>query len=1148
MNTSNKGASNPIRARLIEKILAEIKSRAEGSSSDRILGDKPSRRLFIGNLSTKKDITTVSSVVTKTSPSIMGIEVLVKKADIEKATITIKAEAAFYYRVFPRLEEQRALHISQEKGTYLPCMDADDDRFKGEVEEAEGFGNQMGIVYQKIRPDPVLITRSLQDLVNKREGELAEANGLVNAAFKVFNGDPRRFRYRAYKGKTRSERTAELVVPEFALKNEEKYNEYLDTWGEKYAIPGWEISLNYKVTDFDNECFKVLFIMENSLEEKKEKQAIDNSLFETGLSIAIKDGKFQPYILDYLRDDYKYDGNIYANGINCSVERISSNEIRTEHLPVFRQDKYRSQEHIKLSFHELSEDPIPVLSNLLSAMEKALSDLRGEFKEKSLTEKGKIKFQEDIAAFELEILRFKNGMEALKKDKGALEAFILMNKSFLNSGKEYHTWRLFQLIFIVMEIPDITGIHGITARSFVEDVDVIYFPTGGGKTEAYLGVVVFAIFYDRLRGKKDGVTAITRFPLRLLSLQQLQRIADIFAQAELLRRAHPVIGQPKYKPFSTGYFVGERNTPNKVYNGATKYSEKLDRISPINEDGGQAEKVKIISKCPFCGKESIKVIGDLENLRIRHVCVNDECKEEIPVYISDEEVYRYLPTFIISTLDKMAVAGWSRYFKNIFGKPNGKCPKHGYFSGDSCIYKKGSYHYPDPYLCTQTTYELVDLFDPIPSIVIQDELHLIRESLGSYDSHYESFISQFALALSNGVKKPKIIASSATMSKFWLQLDQLYLREGHQFPSAGPKLNESFYAYEDSNELSRLIAGIMPHSKTIIFTVLDILRFYSEIIQDIKRDPAKALAWDIGFINQEEVLETIRDYELMLSYNLVKLEGDAITQSIKTMVNPRLSSAGYDEIKYARLTGDVTFSDVKAVLSAVESKNPKEKLDMISATSMISHGVDIDKMNFMVFRGMPRNTAEYIQAYSRVGRRYPGLIFVVFNHTRERDLSYYRYFNKFHEFKDLLVEPVPINRWAKFSILRTLPGIFSAAILNYLPEKINTKSKLYMSKSFSEAYNNRLFTDEDILNFIFDSYKCERGTMEPYFRAIIQEKVKLYINQILQSDKNKYIPFLLSDTPMNSLRDTDVQIEITPTKESYDPMESVSSGSSRSVE
>ncbi len=227
-----------------------------------------------------------------------------------------------------------------------------------------------------------------------------------------------------------------------------------------------------------------------------------------------------------MKDDYKYDGNIFASGINCSIKKISESEIHTEHLPVFEQKKYKSNSSIKITFKELAENPIPVLKNLHSIMENALKELEKDFENRkssnSLTEKGKRTFKDDLDNFKREFERYSTGIKVLEEKNNALEAFILMNKSFLNSSKSFDTWHLFQIVFIVMEVPDIASVHDKSIKNYRDYVDVVYFPTGGGKTEAYLGTVVFTIFYDRLMGKKAGVSAVTRFPLRLLSLQQLQ--------------------------------------------------------------------------------------------------------------------------------------------------------------------------------------------------------------------------------------------------------------------------------------------------------------------------------------------------------------------------------------------------------------------------------------------------------------------------------------------------------------------------------------------------------------------------------------------------------------------------------------------------
>lgn len=1139
----SKGADNLVRGRFAKAVLKKVRRSVDGSLSDRILDEKPSRKIFIGNLSPKKPLSEISSIYSKTAPSSAGLEVLINKKDIETAEIQIRVSGAFYYKVFPRREEQQEIYEQEEAGVYSRDAGGQDEEFEGEESDSSESGYRLRAAYRKIKPEPVEIEVRISDLISADwhgAGAFPEAEHLAAQAKEIFGDDPDRFRRRAHSSSDRRVREEEEIVPKCALQDKESWSAFLNDWGDIIPEPSWGVHLSYRITDYSDDCIKLTLLLENAVEEKREQNDIDNSIFETELSVKPINFAFQDYILEYLRDDYKYEGNIHAAGINCSIVK-EDEVIRIEHMPVFIQKKYKSREPINLEFSSLAKDPIPILIDLHQLMEEEVKRLETEFQNRNdLTPKGRRRFQDDIDQFIAETKRFKCGIERIQTDDKAMEAFSLMNKAFAQSSKGFASWRLFQIVFIVMEIPDILAASGCGSSDTAADVDLIYFPTGGGKTEAYLGLVVFTIFFDRLRGKKEGVSAITRFPLRLLSLQQLQRIADIFAQAEKIRKVHAVIGGKGYAPFSTGYYVGQGNTPNKVYEGGSRYSGVKDEITPINTDPSLREKYKIISCCPFCGKDSVEIRGDTASLRIIHQCTNPECMEEIPVYISDQEVYRYLPTFIIATLDKMATAAWSKEFKSIFGKVSGKCPRHGFVIGEHCLYKKKPYHNDDPNLCTVERYLPANLYDPVPSLIIQDEMHLIRESLGTYDSHYETFLDHYIQELANG-KPIKIIGSSATVMEYWEQIRQLYMKKGHQFPS-----NRSFYAREDEEETARLIAGVMPHNKTVIYAVLDIVKLYYEEIHELKKNPRRALEMNVGFSSEEEVLATLRDYDLGLSYNLVKLEGDAIIQSIRTMVNVDLRKKGIREMETAPMTGDVTFSDVKGVLSTVESETPGSNLDLIVATSMISHGVDIDKMNFMVFRGMPRNMAEYIQAYSRVGRKYPGIIFVVFNPARERDQSYYKYFEKYHEYKDVLVEPVPLNRWAKFAVNRTLPGIFSACVINFLEKSPGVSP--YMSSDFRKAFESRKISINQITDFVLSCYNCKGQDMGPYFEDYIRERVQDYVDQILSTDKNQFIPFVLSDTPMNSLRDMDIPIEISPTRESFDPMKMVSVQYSRRVD
>lgn len=1126
-----------LRERIVKDIfLKDIYERASGKKFEKVYDEKPNKKFFIGNLSPQRDIGVLSKVITKVAPSNLGLEVLIKKQDIEKAKISITPRGAFYYRVFPTLKEQLEFYKSVKEQKFLPPLGTEDEKFRGETRERTASKHRLREVYKKIKFKEIEIVRDIPSLLTTRytgEGDFDEVKQITEEALRKIKSDSHRFFTKTHRTKIGKE--VEMKIQENVLESEEDFENWLRNFGVKEVVPSWDIGLRYKIADF-GEKIKLTVILQNNVKERWEQKSVENSVFESKIELKINGAEFAPYVLDYLKDDYKYDGNIDANGINCAIYKISEKEIHTKHMPVFTQKRNMSKSAEELKFQTLTEKPIETLKKIEKDMEQYLSKLEEEVRSFDKSQKWKDTFKEDIKNFGKELERYKEGIRVLEEDEQALESFKLMNDTFKNCKvKNFVSWYLFQIVFAVMFIPDAVAVYNPKVKNYRDKVDVIYFPTGGGKTEAYLAAVIFTAFFDRLMGKKAGVSAVTKFPLRLLSLQQLQRIADIFAQAELLRRKHPIIGKDDCDCFSTGYYVGADNTPNRLYKEKTDWQDREDYITPILESESEKKRHKIISKCPFCGKDSVEVEGDLDKKRIYLVCKNPDCSESIlPIYISDEEIYRYLPTFIVSTIDKTATAAFQRFFRHIFGQVTHKCPDHGYLSGNECFQKSS---------CTRSTEEFipVDLKNPTPSILIQDEMHLIKESLGSYNAHYESFLDHYIQALTNG-KRMKIIAATATISRYWQQLNELYMREGYQFPSSGPKLTESFYAYE-GEEINRLFVGVMPHNKTIIFTVLDLIRFYSEIIQKYKKNPELLLKEDIGFRDKNEVLEILKDYELMLCYNLVKLEGDAINQSINTMVNPRLKREQFDEINIQSLTGDVTFGDVIETLSIILNSETKKKIDLITATSMISHGVDIDVMNFMVFRGMPRNNAEYIQASSRIGRKYPALSFIVFNHTRERDQSYYLYFAKFHEFKDMLVEPVPINRWAKFSIHRTLPGIFCASILNYFEPKVQKKGhkRLYMTHDFEKVYSAKIITDEEILDFIQKSYKTQDTALSHYFKIFIERKTKIYISQILdKSGKKEYLPFAISDRPMTSLRDTDIPVEISPTPQSFHLMESIS--------
>ena len=590
---SGFGANNIIRGRFCEKILERMRCTADGSAIDRILDEKPSKKLFIGNLSPKKKLSELSYIYSKTTPSSAGFEVLISKKDVHDGIVRIKMKSAFYYKVFPTLDEQKEVFKQQDEGLFSRDPEGMDLEFNGEKSNSSDSGYRLRSVYVKVKPIEITFDKKISDLFKKDcqgSGTFSEAHQLIEKARSVFITDSNRFRSRKSPTANGEPKIKDQNVPRTALTTNESWREFIQSWGDSIPEPKWSVNLSYKISDFDNDSVKLTLIIENGLEENTEKQDVDNSLFETALSAEPIGFAFKDYILEYLKDDYKYDGNIHAGGINCSTVKEGV-IVRLEHMPIFVQKKEKSTEHIDPDFNQLSTDPVPILKSLSVLMKEEIKDLKQKYESRGdLTEQARNLFRKDVNDFIDEVSRFNNGIIALQNDSQAMEAFSLMNKTFALSSKGFSSWRLFQIAFIVMEIPDILAASGRGISSTADDVDLIYFPTGGGKTEAYLGLVVFTIFFDRLRGKKEGVSAITRFPLRLLSLQQLQRIADIFAKAELLRRKHPLISSAEYARFSTGYYVGGDNTPNSVYKAGSRFNETEDEISPINTDPDKQEK------------------------------------------------------------------------------------------------------------------------------------------------------------------------------------------------------------------------------------------------------------------------------------------------------------------------------------------------------------------------------------------------------------------------------------------------------------------------------------------------------------------------------------------------------------------------------
>ena len=533
--------------------------------------------------------------------------------------------------------------------------------------------------------------------------------------------------------------------------------------------------------------------------------------------------------------------------------------------------------------------------------------------------------------------------------------------------------------------------------------DVLWFPTGGGKTEAYLGLVSCAILYDRLRGKDLGLTAWLRFPLRMLSIQQLQRAMGMIWETEQERQS--LLGEKSSSsdPVQLGYFVGGSTTPNQLN----------DFFFQQHPDSPSCENYRVVPDCPCCGGENtVNVIPDKENARLRHKC--SDCDNELPLLVSDSEVYRFLPSLIIGTIDKMATIGLQRSFGILWAGPKWSCPKHGYSFGEYC----------NVYPCdiNKKLRKAITPYDSSPTFHIQDELHLLQEELGAFAGHYET-LTRFCEQEASG-HPAKIIAATATIEGFEHQAKNLYgVKGSRRVPGRGYVRHESFYAtlerdpdHLEHKKTARVFVAFRPPGGNVSDAAATCTRILHETIVSMINNPFGSLAAIPDVKDEKKFRELLYYYSATLTY-VRSLQGGT---RVKDLLHSTSDSVhrGHREMNIKYLSGRSSSGEVSDVIHRVDRSPEWEDpthLDSIVATNMISHGVDLERINLMVMDSFPAETLEYIQASSRNGRKKVGLVAVVLPNYNLRAASIYNRFKEYHQHLDRMVSPVPVNRFAKYA-------------------------------------------------------------------------------------------------------------------------------------
>lgn len=1159
---------------LVNYIAARVCDRASGALGSECVQNYPRDTFFIGNLRPRpvqgeEEDTYFRELLTKLAPVAFGGEFGIARTAAECA-VQVALSWDCYYRIFPTYAQQRQQRMGGErrdnaiadqgpraeqtvapegetKDATATSPDADQSPEVSET-QADRRSSRRSTDSLFIRFKKIACRAT--GLVQLRKGETwsydvsqlqAAVNREIARVQQAVRDDPEHLR-------VSSSPEDRVRVSDSALASEQSFAESIRTLTVD-VVPQWSFSVAVSIRDasIGESISVVVFEFTNTSTEAADAPNSDVFLFNCAASFEFTAGTVLPFEIDLAPRGFRYDRRMWGRGFNCAVTYDELGGVfRTTFTPRYNQPRLATRSVPQAPFARLSTDPLPVLDSVAAAMqdyrniwaETRRANVRSdpEWEPKFGSE-----FDRDATIFDDEIGRFWAGVELIRRDADVRLAFQLTNETFRRLGdhpvpaKRKESWRLFQLVFIITQIPGIISLRNrpddLAAVADRDVVDIIYFPTGGGKTEAYLGTLAFHCFFDRLRGKTAGVTAWTRFPLRLLTLQQTQRFADVIGIADLVRREQrdARLNGQNVDGFAVGYFVGAEATPNEFVNVAGyRFSNERDQVnwSQANDPVARQEWRRLL-RCPSCKTATVSV--DFDNVRVRllHRCSNPRCAfldGVIPVYVVDNETYRYLPCAIVGTIDKLAGIGNQRKLAQVFGMVDGRCTLHGYYKGKCC---------QKECLDVQRLAPGVPPGLTGPTLFIQDELHLLKEGLGTFDAHYETFVQRLRQEFGQN-ETLKIIASSATIEAFERQTLHLYGRQrARVFPGLGPRLSASFYA-EGLDYEQRIYVGLIPHNKTIFNAILELIELYSSEISTLRSmriGDANSYGGSIapGSSPWRELLDF---YSTSLTYFLNGNELAAIHTDLESDTSPRLVAEGKGPLNVMELTGNVPTGEVSRILDRLERTDPgSTSEDAVLATSMVSHGVDIDRLNAMVFYGMPRQNAEYIQASSRVGRTHAGIVFNMLHPARERDRSHYAYFVKFHEFLGQLVEPVAINRWARFSAQRTLPGLFMGVLLQIIANRpgVASPNKYYMLDFVKQQISGGTLTAAEFTTILQDAYLNVPGSaaVDATLRPEIRLRVQQFLDQIIGAgSSSRFVSEVLTPKPMMSLRDVDKAITI----------------------
>ena len=609
----------------------------------------------------------------------------------------------------------------------------------------------------------------------------------------------------------------------------------------------------------------------------------------------------------------------------------------------------------------------------------------------------------------------------------------------------YHA---FQLAFLLINIECITNPESETRSN---SVDLLWFPTGGGKTEAYFLLSMFSLLFRRFKygSAGYGTSVIMRYTLRLLTAQQFERASRMilslnYVCSKFMRQSID------NGPFSIGLWIGVASSPNKLRDADGSAEDVINKIFEVpNIEEAQRQNKFPISHCPWCGTSLIgedKIGFNSLKDKFEVFCLNPECffHQGLPIDLVDESLYHNPPSLLFATVDKFARLAWVEEASAFFGSEEGNLP---------------------------------------PDLIIQDELHLISGPLGSISALFESVVEMLCKKRN---KMPRIVASTATIKNAAAQVKGLFgNRDVFTFPPSGLHFGDNFFAKTDQNNLNREYVGICPTGKTVTSTQVKLLA----LLLFGRLELAGRIDEDLdNYWTVVSYYNSLRELGRMYSKTR-----DEVQQAYSQMVLRRNPSSKKFWLRHPKeLTSRIPGHEVKQVLKSLEmpsilSNDPSQvqsnAIDIVFATNMISVGLDIPRLNLILMNGQPKSVSEYIQVTSRIARNHPGLVLTLFNPFKARDKSHYENFASFHQNYYRYVEPISVTPYTRVAIRKMMPTLLAAYIR--------------MIKGISSLQDLSLQDLDDYINFMSKRMQDD-PTMMPFFRSrlkthmdILQEKLSI---------------------------------------------------------